>query len=80
MFRRTARGWVASAAVVLASVMIVACSQSDPGVTTAVKAKFAADDTVKAYKINVDTNGDARPDQVYEFRFGRTSWLLLEPR
>jgi len=55
MFRRTARGWVASAAVVLASVMIVACSQSDPGVTTAVKAKFAADDTVKAYKINVDT-------------------------
>jgi hyperosmotically inducible protein len=32
-----------------------ACSQSDPGVTTAVKAKFAADDTVKAYKIDVDT-------------------------
>ena len=25
------------------------------------------------YKINVDTNGDARPDQVYEFRFGRTA-------
>jgi hyperosmotically inducible protein len=46
---------VASAAVVLASVIIVACSQSDPGVTTAVKTKFAADDTVKAYKINVDT-------------------------
>jgi len=33
----------------------VACSQSDPGITTAVKAKLAADDTVKAYEINVDT-------------------------
>ena len=55
MFRRTAKGWVTSAAVVLASMMIVACSQSDPGITTAVKTKFAADDTVKAYKINVDT-------------------------
>jgi hyperosmotically inducible protein len=55
MVRRTVKGWLGSAAVVLASVMIVACSQSDPGVTTAVKAKFAADDTVKAYKINVET-------------------------
>jgi len=35
--------------------MTVACSQSDPGITTAVKAKLAADDTVKAYEINVDT-------------------------
>ena len=34
----------------------VACAQSDSGITTAVKAKFAADDTVKAYQINVDTN------------------------
>ena len=34
---------------------MVACSQTDPGVTTAVKAKLAADDTVKAYKIDVDT-------------------------
>jgi osmotically-inducible protein OsmY len=34
----------------------VACSQSDPGVTTAVKSKLAADDTVKAYQIDVDTN------------------------
>jgi hyperosmotically inducible protein len=33
----------------------VACSQSDPGVTTAVKSKLAADDTVKAYQIDVDT-------------------------
>jgi len=33
----------------------VACSQSDAGITTAVKAKLAADDTVKAYKVDVDT-------------------------
>lgn len=41
-------------AVVLA-VATVACSQSDPGITTAVKSKLAADDTVKAYRIDVDT-------------------------
>jgi osmotically-inducible protein OsmY len=35
--------------------MTVACSQSDPGITTAVKTKLAADGTVKAYEINVDT-------------------------
>lgn len=34
-----------------------ACSASDPGVTTAVKSKLAADDTVKAYQIDVDTKG-----------------------
>jgi osmotically-inducible protein OsmY len=33
-----------------------ACSQSDAGITTAVKAKLAADDTVKASEINVDTH------------------------
>jgi osmotically-inducible protein OsmY len=36
-------------------VVTLACSQSDPGVTTAVKSKLAADDTVKAYQIDVDT-------------------------
>jgi hyperosmotically inducible periplasmic protein len=36
-------------------VVMAACSQSDPGVTAAVKTKFAADDTIKAYKIDVDT-------------------------
>jgi hyperosmotically inducible protein len=36
-------------------VSMAACSASDPGITTAVKAKLAADDTVKAYKIDVDT-------------------------
>src|SRR5919106_193101 len=32
-----------------------ACAETDTGVTTAVKAKFAADDMVKAYQIDVDT-------------------------
>ena len=36
-------------------VAAVACSESDAGVTTKVKAKFAADPVVKAYQINVDT-------------------------
>jgi hypothetical protein len=34
----------------------VACGQTDAGITTAVKAKLAADDTVKAYQVDVDTN------------------------
>ena len=33
----------------------VACSQSDPGITGAVKSRLAANDTVKAYQIDVDT-------------------------
>jgi hyperosmotically inducible protein len=37
-------------------VLSVACAQTDSGITTAVKSAFAADDTVKAYEINVDTN------------------------
>ena len=36
-------------------VMTAACSQTDPGITTAVKSKLAADDRVKAYQIDVDT-------------------------
>ena len=32
-----------------------ACGQTDSGVTTRVKAKFAQDDLVKAHEINVDT-------------------------
>lgn len=36
-------------------VMTVACGQTDAGITTNVKTKFAVDDTVKAYQINVDT-------------------------
>jgi hyperosmotically inducible protein len=37
-------------------VLTVACAQSDTGITTAVKSKMAADDNVKAYQIDVDTN------------------------
>ena len=37
-------------------VITAACSQSDAGITTAVKTKMAADDTVKASEINVDTH------------------------
>ena len=43
------------AIVVGASVLVVACSQTDAGITTNVKTKLAADDTVKAYQIDVDT-------------------------
>ena len=52
MFRGTFRGLTVAVALAMAT---VACSQSDPGITTAVKSKFAADDTVKAYRIDVDT-------------------------
>jgi hyperosmotically inducible protein len=44
------------AVLLCASVLTVACSQSDAGITTKVKTKFAADDTVKAHEINVTTN------------------------
>jgi len=37
------------------AIFTVACAETDPGITTAVKTKFAADATVKAYQINVDT-------------------------
>lgn len=52
MFRGSLRVLAGTAALAF---MTVACSQSDPGITTAVKSKFAADDTVKAYRIDVDT-------------------------
>ena len=35
--------------------LLVACAQTDAGITTKVKSKLAADDTVKAYQIDVDT-------------------------
>ncbi len=43
---------LASAAALL---FTVACGQTDAGITTAVKSKMAADDTVKAYQVDVDT-------------------------
>ena len=41
--------------IAVATAMTAACSKSDAGITTAVKSKFAKDETVKAYQINVDT-------------------------
>jgi osmotically-inducible protein OsmY len=46
--------FVVGLATVLAA-LTIACADTDPGITTAVKSKFAADDVVKAYKIDVDT-------------------------
>ena len=52
MVRSRVGVWLGAAAVAM---LTVACAETDPGVTTAVKAKLAADDTVKAYRIDVDT-------------------------
>jgi hyperosmotically inducible protein len=43
------------AALVGVAALTVACAQTDAGITTNVKSKMAADDTVKAHEINVDT-------------------------
>lgn len=37
-------------------VMTLACSQTDVGITTNIKAKFAADDIVNAYQVDVTTS------------------------
>jgi osmotically-inducible protein OsmY len=52
MLRKRVAVWAGAAAVAF---LTVACAQSDPGITTAVKGKLAADDTVKSYRIDVDT-------------------------
>lgn len=44
-------------AALVFAVSAAACSQTDSGVTTKVKAKFAQDDLVKAHEINVTTRG-----------------------
>lgn len=44
-----------TALIPFALVFTVACGQTDAGITTDVKTKLAADDTVKAYQIDVDT-------------------------
>jgi len=50
------RQQVARLLVAASTVFAVACGQSDVGITSAVKAKLAQDDTVKAYQIDVDTS------------------------
>ncbi|MFN2387771.1 MAG: BON domain-containing protein [Thermoanaerobaculia bacterium] len=42
-------------AAVAGLMVMVACAQTDAGLTTKIKTKLAADDTVKAYQIDVDT-------------------------
>ena len=49
---RRLAGFISAAGMVFT----VACGQTDAGVTTAVKSKLAADDTVKAYQVDVDTH------------------------
>ena len=49
---KTFSTFVAAVAIALSA---TACSQTDGGVTSKVKAKFAQDDMVKAHEINVDT-------------------------
>ena len=47
--------WKAGLAAGAMAIALIACAETDAGVTTAVKARLAADDTVKAYQIDVDT-------------------------
>ena len=47
--------WQRHAAIGLTVAMMAACGETDAGITTAVKTRLAADDTVKAYQIDVDT-------------------------
>lgn len=53
MTRKKLFGWMGAIAV--AATMTAGCAQTDPGITTAVKSKFASDDVVKANRIDVDT-------------------------
>ena len=41
--------------IAVAAAMTTACAQTDAGISTSVKSRLAADDTVKAYRIDVDT-------------------------
>jgi hypothetical protein len=44
------------AGAVLANLLLVGCGATDPGITTAVKSKLAADERTSAMKIDVDTS------------------------
>ena len=51
--------WSTCLAIGLILSVMTACAETDAGVTTAVKAGLAADDTVKSYQIDVDTRDKA---------------------
>ena len=53
MMRQTLVG--VAGIVAMATMITAACSTTDSGITTAVKSRLAADETVKAYRIDVDT-------------------------
>jgi predicted small secreted protein len=44
------------ASLVMTSFLLVSCGATDPGITTAVKSKLAADERTSAMKIDVDTS------------------------
>jgi hyperosmotically inducible protein len=50
------RPWTKWIAVVAFAMWAAACGKTDAGITTAITAKLAADDTVKAAQIDVDTS------------------------
>jgi hyperosmotically inducible periplasmic protein len=52
MRRQTFKFWPG---VALAAILAAGCGQTDAGITTAVKAQLAADDSVPAQEINVET-------------------------
>lgn len=52
MFRKKLGSLLGAGLIALTT---VACAETDPGITTAVKSKLAADDVVKSYRIDVDT-------------------------
>ena len=54
-FGRHKEGFHEKALAVAVVMAALGCAQTDAGLTTKVKAKLAADDTVKAYQIDVDT-------------------------
>jgi hyperosmotically inducible protein len=41
--------------IIGSAVLAISCAQSDPGITTSVKTRLAADELVRAREINVDT-------------------------
>lgn len=47
--------WTAFLAAIVLAATAAACAQTDAGITTSVKAKFAQDDLVKAHQIDVTT-------------------------
>jgi hyperosmotically inducible protein len=55
MNQNITRPWTKWIAVVTFAIWAGACGKTDAGITTAIKAKLAADDTVKAFQIDVDT-------------------------